>query len=94
MAKTISANQGSVYLSSTADNPLYILAGVTVSAASQAVYNNHYNSESWTVTNQGTISSTNSDGVYLYNGGTVTNRGAKTRIRSRRWKRAATSNMP
>ncbi len=76
MAKTISANSGPITLSTTADNPLAILSGVTVSAFSGiAVYGD--NSQAWTITNAGTISSTSPSGygIELEAGGTVTNTG-------------------
>ena len=81
MAKTISANRGPITLNSSTStyNPLSILGGVTVSApASIAVYGD--NSQAWTITNAGTISSPTSYGLELAAGGTVTNSGTAARI--------------
>ena len=53
MSKTISADSGAVTLTSSGDNALTILAGVTVSGSSYGVAGN--SSLTWTITNQGTV---------------------------------------
>jgi len=53
MALTITSNRGALKLTSSADNPLTINAGVTVSGGNYAVYASA--NQAWTVTNLGTL---------------------------------------
>ena len=79
MAKTISANRGPITLNTPIYNPLTILSGVNISAPiSIAVYGD--NSQAWTISNAGTISSPINYGIELAAGGTVTNSGTAARI--------------
>ncbi len=78
MSKTISANSGAVKLTSTADNPLIVLGGVTVSGSGYGVYGN--SNQAWTITNQGTVIGAPGDGVDLVAGGMVRNGSATARI--------------
>ncbi len=78
MPKTISANTGAVYLTVPSDSPLTILTDVTVSASLYGVHGS--NSQAWAVTNQGTISGKNADGLFLGDGGTVANSGTAALI--------------
>ncbi len=74
MAKTISANTGGVTLSSAnpADNPLLILAGVTVTGGSNGVSADA--SRRWNITNDGTV--TGSAGIHFAGQGILANDGS------------------
>ena len=80
MGKTISANRGSFILSNVADNPLTILAGITVAGAGYGIYAT--DTQPWSITNLGTVtaSAASGDGIELRNGGSVTNSGVNSHI--------------
>ena len=80
MGKTISSNRGSFILNDVGDNPLTILAGVTVAGPGYGIYADA--TQPWSITNLGTVtaSGANGDGIELRDGGSVTNSGVNSHI--------------
>jgi hypothetical protein len=80
MSRTISSNRGSFILNNVGDNPLTILAGVTVAGPGYGIYAD--GSQPWSITNLGTVtaSAANGDGIELRDGGSVTNSGVNSHI--------------
>ncbi len=80
MGKTISSNRGAFILNDVGDNPLTILAGVTVAGPGYGIYAD--GTQPWSITNLGTVtaSGANGDGIELRDGGSVTNSGVNSHI--------------
>jgi hypothetical protein len=75
---TISANSAAIRLNSS-ENPLSVLAGVTVGSDQYGIYGD--SSQTWTITNQGTVrGGAVCPGVALQGSGSVTNSGTAASI--------------
>lgn len=80
MANTTINHNSPQLLLTTSENPLYILAGVTVGGSSYAIYGK--SSQAWSVTNSGTLAATGTGLLLFGNGVNVENSGTAAHINS------------
>src|SRR5450755_1805287 len=71
MARTISVSQGALILGNAGDNPLTVLASVSGAGGRYGIYAS--NSQTWSITNLGTVTASTGSGIEFKAGGVLTN---------------------